>query len=112
MSYNKDALGEELNQALSISNKKLDKYENLLIAHLTGNKNFDDKTREYLEASVDYYRSEVSRIRVPLISLHLSRFAEDTITDEPEMTKPEMEGLEEHDSEEEILFESDLEETR
>ena len=64
MTTPRETLINESNSSLSAAQKRLDRYENLLIGHISGSKTLEATLSEAVNVAVSHYRAEVAVLRV------------------------------------------------
>ena len=64
MTTPRETLTNESNSSLSAAQKRLDRYENLLIGHISGSKTLEATLSEAVNVAVSHYRAEVAVLRV------------------------------------------------
>ena len=75
MIHARDLLIKEANSSLLAAQKRLDRYENLLVGHISGLKSLESDLSDAVKEAVNHYRSEVATLRI--VYLEALRKAED-----------------------------------
>lgn len=100
MAVSKNIYVSEAHVALTSAQKRLDRYENLLVGHISGLKTLEESLAELVNESVKHYRQEVSNLRsVYLRAIDDLKDSVDQILTPTEPSKPEEEVEEEEDDE-------------
>ena len=100
-STNNTLLATETKDSLANAQRRLDRYENLLIGHITGGKTLEDELSEVVQNAVAHYRKEVENLRlVYLEALKQLEQAADQIFPQPPVPSEPAEEEEEEEEEE------------
>ena len=100
-STNNTLLATETKDSLANAQRRLDRYENLLIGHITGGKTLEDELSKVVQDAVAHYRKEVENLRlVYLEALKQLEQAVDQMYPQPSApSEPVEEEEEDEDSE-------------
>jgi len=97
-STNNTLLATETKDSLANAQRRLDRYENLLIGHITGGKALEDELSQVVQEAVAHYRKEVENLR--LVYLEALKQLEQAVDPMYPQPLPPSEPVEEEDDKE------------
>jgi len=102
-SNNNTLLATETKDSLANAQRRLDRYENLLIGHITGGKALEDELSKVVQDAVAHYRKEVENLRLVYLEAlkQLEQAADQIFPQPPAPSEPVEEGEEDEEEDSE-----------